>query len=352
MNDVSLEAVSTIVGRIYEAAYDQELWIDAMIGLRDLFGASRSCILRFNPGTAEALASEPDPELNSPNTIGVMLRDPMASRLSQLPVGIVSRFGPEEEVAFRRGELWNNLFRQRDMDHWLPCNLLSSETSQWMLSLHRGNKQDAFSAGEAELLQKILPHVLRAGEIGRRLENTSALASAFSHLPFGVFIVTGGQRLVQMNEAADAMLRRAGSPMTSSDGNISVSNSKDAEQLKSLIECACLTLDGAIPGTGGTLMVPSNHEQAALTRLVLSVAPFPGVRAYGLAPERLAVILAMEVAQRIPDGFEPHLRSLFDLTPAEARLAAALASGASLTNSALSSNIKVKTARTYLDRIL
>ncbi|RUY23822.1 helix-turn-helix transcriptional regulator, partial [Mesorhizobium sp. M7A.F.Ca.CA.001.13.2.1] len=74
-------------------------------------------------------------------------------------------------------------------------------------------------------------------------------------------------------------------------------------------------------------------------------------RAYGLASERCAVIMVTEVARRIPDGFETHVRELFDLTPAEARLATALASGRSLKEAADTSNITVKTGRTYLERI-
>lgn len=98
-------------------------------------------------------------------------------------------------------------------------------------------------------------------------------------------------------------------------------------------------------------MVPSDHKRSDLTRLVLSVAPFVDARAYGLASERCAVIMVTEVARRIPDGFEQHVRSLFDLTSAEARLAAGLASGRTLKEAAVRSNITVKTCRTYLERI-
>ncbi|WP_246093833.1 MULTISPECIES: helix-turn-helix transcriptional regulator [Mesorhizobium] len=58
-----------------------------------------------------------------------------------------------------------------------------------------------------------------------------------------------------------------------------------------------------------------------------------------------------EVARRIPDGFETHIRSLFGLTLAEARLATALASGLSLKEATVSSRITVKTGRGYLERI-
>jgi DNA-binding CsgD family transcriptional regulator len=193
--------------------------------------------------------------------------------------------------------------------------------------------------------------MLRAGQIGRQLENTSALASAFSHLPFGVFLVNGHQHIAQMNEAAEAMLARPDSPLTLNGGVIVASNLRDAQQLQRLVADACSLHGAATPGTGGTLLVPSGRERFDLTRLVLSVAPFVDARAYGLASERCAVIMVTEVARRIPDGFETHIRYLFDLTAAEAKLATALASGRSLKEAAANSNITVKTCRTYLERI-
>ncbi|MBZ9873174.1 helix-turn-helix transcriptional regulator [Mesorhizobium sp. BR1-1-9] len=84
---------------------------------------------------------------------------------------------------------------------------------------------------------------------------------------------------------------------------------------------------------------------------MLSVAPFVDARAYGLGIERRAVIMVTEVAGRTHDGFDTRVRKLFDLTPAEARLAAALVSGRTLKEVAADSSITVKTCRTYIERI-
>ncbi|CAH2406318.1 LuxR family transcriptional regulator [Mesorhizobium ventifaucium] len=352
MADVTIEAVSAVVGQIYEAAYDQERWPDAVTGLRDLFGGSRSCIVRLSPETFDAVASDLDPEFISQKGIEAVLRDPLAAAAAAIPVGAVTHWPMGLDVAaFRRRELWQDWLRPRDMYHGLACNLLSTNSANWLLSIDRGSRRGAFDNADIDLLQKIVPHMLRAGQIGRQLENTSALASAFSHLPFGVFLVNGHQHIAQMNEAAEAMLARPDSPMKLNGGAIVASNPKDTQALQQLVEDACCLRDGAMPGTGGTLLVPSDHKRSDLTRLVLSVAPFVDARAYGLASERCAVIMVTEVARRIPDGFETHVRGLFDLTSAEARLAAGLASGSTLKEAAARSNITVKTCRTYLERI-
>ncbi|MDF3214501.1 helix-turn-helix transcriptional regulator [Mesorhizobium sp. M7A.F.Ca.CA.001.09.2.1] len=352
MSNVSIETVSAVIGKVYEAAYDQERWFDAINSMRDLFGGSRSCIVRMSPQTADVVATDHDPEFSSQQCFEALMRDPLAAAAAALPVGKVTRWPMMlDETAFRRRELWQDWFRPRDMYHGLVCNLLTANGAQWVLDIHRGSRQDMFGADEMGLFQKIVPHVLRAGQIGQQLERTAALASAFSHLPFGVFVVNGHQQIARMNEAAEEMLMRPDSPLRLRDGMIVAANAEDAQLLQRLVVDACTLPDGAMPGTGGTLLIPSHRQRSGLARLVLSVAPFVDARTYGLASERCAVIMVTEVARRNTESFELHVRELFDLTPAEARLATALASGRSLKEAADSSNITVKTGRTYLERI-
>ena len=61
MTDVSIESVSHVVGCIYEAAYDQERWLDVVTGMRDLLRGSRACIVRFGGDSLDAISTDPDP---------------------------------------------------------------------------------------------------------------------------------------------------------------------------------------------------------------------------------------------------------------------------------------------------
>ncbi len=352
MADVTMDAVSAVVGHIYEAAYYQTHWFDAVTDLRDLFGGSRSCIVRIGIDTGLAVSTVHDPELNSPEVCAVHLRDPLSLMATSQAIGEVHDYAAiGGEAVLHASEIWQDWFRPRDMHHGLLCNLLSSADSHWMLDIHRGSSQDPFDTGHIDLLRKIVPHLLRAGQINRRLENMSALASAFSHLPFGIFVVNGHRQILQMNEAAEAMLARPDSPLELRGREIVVSEPGDMLSLQQLVVNACSSKDGAMPGTGGTVLVPSHQRRPGGTRLVLSVAPFIDAQLYGLAAERRAVIMTSEVSPQIHAGFEAHVRSLFDLTPAEARLAAGLVSGRSLKETAVAGSITVKTGRTYLERI-
>lgn len=352
MSGTDVDRVADLVGTIYQAAFDQERWTDVLTGMADLFDGSRACIARFDAESISAVGSVTDPEVNSPAGIAVFLRDPLSRVTATMPVGAVYHpLRMLDEAEFRRGELWLDWYRPRDMHDGLACNLLMSGGFHWFLDIQRGAGQPAFDAAEAGLLRKFVPHLQRAGEIGRSLEKTSAFALAFSHLPFGVAMVDENRRVVQINQAAEAMLARPGSPLRLKSGLIeAASPGSDLRALDRLIWDACAMPGIAFSG-GGTMLMPSGREQPERRRFVLSVAPLVDARAYGLAADRCAVVMMREVGLEMGTGFEDHVRSAFGLTRAEARLAAALASGRSLKEAAVDTELRFSTVRTYLDRI-
>jgi hypothetical protein len=139
MDTVTLESVFTAVNTIYEAAFDQERWGDAVCLLRDLFGGSRACILRFGPDDSEAVCSLDDPELNSIAGLQAVLSDPLVEVHLAMPVGAVwQRAAIVDEAAFRKRELWQDWFGPRDMHGQLVCKLASSSTANWFLDINRG----------------------------------------------------------------------------------------------------------------------------------------------------------------------------------------------------------------------
>lgn len=352
MANITVEDVSAIVGNIYEAAYDQERWLQVVAALREMLDGSRCCIARISPHAGGAISTVNDPELNSTTATKVYLRDPIGIKAVALPVGSIHDYaGIDGEAAWRGSEVWQDWFRPRDMHQGLICNLFSSGDGYWMIDVHRASWQDPFSADQVDLFQKLIPHLLRAGQISRRLENVSALASAFSHLPFGVFVVNGHCQVLQMNEAAEAMLTSPESPLELKGRQIGTLDPGATLSLEQLVVTACSSADGSMPGTGGSMLLPTNQKPSKHKRLVLSVAPFYNTQAYGLAAERRAVIMISEVTPQIQDGFEGHVGKLFNLTPAEARLAAGLVSGHSIKQTAANAGITVKTGRTYLERI-
>jgi DNA-binding CsgD family transcriptional regulator len=237
----------------------------------------------------------------------------------------------------------------RDMHGQLVCKLASSSTANWFLDVNRGPRQEEFSAIDIDLMNKIVPHMLRAGQISRHIASTHA-ASALN-MPFGLLLVDGNQCLLQMNEAAETLLALPDGPLTLTGGMVSTSDPTVARNLAGLVVDACSPRDGATPGIGGALQVQSGPMVSGPSRFALSVAPYRDVHAYGLVTERCAAIMITEIASRLSKDFETHVQAVFKLTEAEARLAADLASGLSIAESAVRNGVTYSTARTYLDRI-
>jgi DNA-binding CsgD family transcriptional regulator len=154
-----------------------------------------------------------------------------------------------------------------------------------------------------------------------------------------------------MNDAAEVMLARPDSPLLLKSGVVAASSLEDTRNLQRLVLDACSLEDKAMPGVGGTLVLPSGHEGFEAPRLSLSVAPYFNAHAFGLASGRCAVVMIRELPNRGSSSSAEHVRQVFGLTNAEAKLAASLATGQSLREAAAAQRIQFGTARYYLAQI-
>jgi len=144
------------------------------------------------------------------------------------------------------------------------------------------------------------------------------------------------------------MLSRPRGSLRVRSGMLSTSDAGSAAELQRQVSDACGIDHG--PGLGGDVLVRAGHDETD-SNVTLSVGPLTDAGAYGFRTERCAVIFIREITLALSPGFEDHIRGMFDLTPAEARLAAALASGGALKDAASGQGIRVSTARSYLENI-
>lgn len=183
-----------------------------------------------------------------------------------------------------------------------------------------------------------------------RIVRVMASSCLSSLLPFGILVVDGNGRVIHMNEAAEALVSRQHTPLRLKDGHIQAANQPDTHRIQRLIATACSSENGATPEIGGSLLMLA-HGKTAATGLAVSIAPLADSRLFEGGHQRRAAIMTNEVAPRNLEDFETGLRELFGLTRAEAKLAISLACGLSLKDSTKSTNLTVKTGRSYLERI-
>ncbi|MGY4306601.1 DNA-binding CsgD family transcriptional regulator [Bradyrhizobium sp. USDA 4369] len=343
------------IGNIYQAAHDPKLWPQAVEALRTLFDGSRACLVRIGPERRpdDLIAPSNDPAFqdryivefaDEPNIIEqAVAKAEVGATYSDL-----SFIGRER---LRASRLWNEWMVPQDMYGGLTCKLASSGPSTWFFDVQRGRNQIPFDAADLALLRTIVPHLTRAVEISRQTRIGQLVSTSLSHLPFALMAVDAGLRILARNETAEQILSDRNSGLSQRRGVLVTSDIQSTTRLQRLVADACSAGRSSLPGVGGDLFIVPALPAGDPAALAISVGPSMSVGTPTIALEPCAVVIARRFSQELPAGFAEAIAQLFELTPQEARVAAAIAAGQSLKQAADLIGIRVSTARTHLGRI-
>lgn len=206
----------------------------------------------------------------------------------------------------------------------------------WSLTLHRSPRQGPFEENERAILRQFS---LRLNEVGAlaylagRL-TLSTLARSFDQIGKAVVAIDGAGKIIHANAAAQQLLGAA----MRMGGRLSFGDREAAAELDMLLDRLRGTREGK---TLGARPIIVRRENAA--PLVIRALPVDGAAKSPFLHARLLLVLN-EIGR--PAGFDGQiLGRAFGLTPAEARLAARLATGESLDSSAEALGITKETAR-------
>jgi DNA-binding CsgD family transcriptional regulator/PAS domain-containing protein len=349
----SVDSVARLIGRIYDVAYQRETLAPVMVDLARLFSGSRACLMRMgNDEESFRIAASAD---DFSDFIGlgadVLRNERLLGAMQMLPVGpVVARTQLIDDPTFRRGEMWERLFRPRDMDVGLACKLRTSGTTSWFVDLHRSAKQGPLSHTELRLFREILPHFERATRISVEFDDIKGLAQGAAHLAAGALLVDANGQIQRANAEAAAFLERDDALLRVRNHEIACANPQDTQRLKQLVTDCCRPGAKAVSGAGGSMLVTSRSDRQS-EPLFLSVLPYLGTRPFDLVPAQRAVILIHAALPSRSEDFERQLRTVFGLTPAETKIAASLAAGLTLQQAAENSAIRINTARWYLEEV-
>ena len=211
----------------------------------------------------------------------------------------------------------------------------------------------------AQRLKLLTPYLERGFALRRRLEETHAAANdleaVLARIGTAVLTIDAGLRLRFANPAAELLLRR-GDGLRLSRGALVALRPADMHALRSAVAAA--TGQGTDAprhdwggGRNNVITIERGEYGPPYRATVLPLAQQHPVRE--LAPRAEVVVFIED-----PDATEPEdpaaedlLRRAFHLTPGEARLAAHLASGISLTDAADAFGVTRNTVRAQLRSI-
>jgi DNA-binding CsgD family transcriptional regulator len=168
----------------------------------------------------------------------------------------------------------------------------------------------------------------------------SVVRQAFDQLCVGAIVTDNSGLIIEMNRAAEAIVQ-LGEGLFIREGRLCARRVFETAKVAKLIAGAT---DEGSRAAGGRMVI---GRCDGLPPHVLAVM---SLHAATVADRRFAMIIVVDPARYAPS--EKDLTDLFGLSPAEARVAAALMTGESLANIAAGSGVQITTVRTQLRSIL
>lgn len=254
-----------------------------------------------------------------------------------------------DEPRLERSFIYNEYLRQIGIYRLVGTVVPMDGGWQAALGIHRPRDGKDYSPDEAMRLQRLLPHLQRALEVGRRLQQADHLhrsaLSVLERLSLGVIILSAAGRLILANPAAEAILRGADGLVRTPEG-LHASHKEDDRRLQALI--GGLRRDvGSGSAAGGHLRLRRPSGQRAYSVMVAPGAP----AMTGGRGEPTILVFVSDPGERIVSDLAV-LAELFGFPPAEARLVLALLAATPLPEFARQAGITHNTARTLLARAM
>jgi DNA-binding CsgD family transcriptional regulator/PAS domain-containing protein len=352
---VQSQALSNLIGSIYDCVLDPSRWQRTLDEIKDAVRCSSSVLYLFDRSHQkflmikiagiderywQPLIIEYGPDMHrfvtADEASGRSIDEPRL--MSQMPRAIVegSRFIQEYLKPARVIDL-------------LSLHLLLTPTRVASLGMGRNERNGAIAQREIELAGLLLPHLRRAVMISDVLDVRSIererTAEALDALRCGVVLVDTHAAILHANSAAERMLRKDDSPIQASGGKFLAKAPSAARELRAAINLA--TKDEASIGKTGLAIGLTEAGEAPIFAHVL---PLTGsdLRTR-LQPAAIAAVF-IGVPHTDQDAAAT-TAAAFGLTPAETRVLASLLGGRTLAATAATLGIAATTAKSHLENI-
>lgn len=248
-----------------------------------------------------------------------------------------------------QSEIFNDFLAERDLHEGLRLAIHAGEGSIQALSLLRPFSIGPYTPGEIEMARTLMPHLLRAAAVARRLGETDAMRqsslAAFDNIDKPVFLLDGAGRVVHQNQMADSLLSR-GDTVFLSNRTLSAATPAATQSLAAALSSAASGPSASRAAGSVSLPRPGQRPPVVMTTVPLSLRAD-----WAMARPPMAMAFISD-----PQGPGPlttaRLMKMFQLTLAEAELALDLLAGHGIAAIAESRRRSVNTVRTHLRNLM
>jgi len=354
-----------LIALIYDSGLSTDGWAPLLEALPGVFGDAKGCFQFWRKGSdeVETLTFGCTPEFAKSYREHFAALNPfLATNLRNLPmidakVTFARDIVPADVLI--RTEFYNDWMRPQGItpEHFgIALSPDPANAAILAVAPHcsaNGQMQDAY----IRRLHRLRPHLARAIEMRRKLakalELQTALGGALDVIDASAFVLSPEGKVLHANASAQAMLSEAVVLALKRDATLSATNPRDAAALDGAIAKAKIVS----PAVGPPIRVTAGPSGEVYLAWVLSPrgGPEGGARSRLGAIEALdrsdALLLLLRPLDR-PVAVSPgSLQSAYGLSPAEARLTAALVAGDTLADYASRHDLARNTLRNQIASI-
>jgi DNA-binding CsgD family transcriptional regulator len=335
----------SLVDRIYEAAVIPDLWRDVCIAVAGEIDVYSVAVSSLGVDATHRWVSTPNVqelfEAYSRSDVRFLNVRP-ARALDKVP-GVFTRdtdIMSAEELAT---DPVYNAFLYPNGLKWSAGYVVQEPSGHSIIfDLMRKADHRPFSDADIFRLNQLKPDLARAAFMTSRLafNEAASMTSALDMVGLPAAVIGDAGVVIAMNGRMEAL-----APLIGTGAGNSLTIARPAA--KAILDNALGMLRAGVIPEVQSIPLPASEEFPAIILHVLPVRRMAR-DVFGLS---LAVVVATLVGEVGPVDMRV-LSGLFDLTPAEAKLARSLATGASAEAAAEALGLSIQTVRTYLKRIM
>lgn len=277
--------------------------------------------------------------------------DPRIPRLVSRPFGAWLYDQDEfDRAVFDLEPYYRDYLAPADSRFSATVRLFEDDNDVVLMAIIMGLESPGFGEAHREYLTRISHHFTDALRIFRQTQKlaqgNSAGEALISRIKKPTLLIDPSRLITSRNQQAISMLGER-SVLTERNGRLAAADSRDEDALTICVVELASSI--RLCGSGERRIVrlhAANAQRFAAS--LIAFDPPSSMHAFGPLPQ---IMVTLHGAPTVPEPDTYLWQAAFDLTPAEARMAAQIFQGASVPAAAKAMGISPNTANTHLDRV-
>lgn len=332
-----------LIDRIYECSVAPELWPSVLDDLAEMTEARGGLLFSARKTLCWTASGSIRDVFEDYVNEGWFMRCPRRPCLMSqgAPSFFVEQdFWSEDQIEV--DPIYRDFFRPRGLGWSAGTGLQVPTGDSIIFSVERTLERGPFEAQEVATLNDLRPHLARSALVSARLglQRAQGATEALSALRLPALLLSDSGVVIEVNPWAQDLSEQ----VRIGAGNRLVLADKAAQDLLT----GGLKAIHTAPGVGATTF-PLRDELGKAT-MVLHLIPVKR-SAHDIFGQSFALLLMTPISGERTPSLDL-MRSLFDLTPAEARVAQGIAAGKTLEDLAAAGDVSINTVRNQLRRVL